>query len=136
LERLILSAEMRQCLFDHVRQSLPREAVGLLAGSARGVQRVLSLPNIAVSDRAFLADPFAQFCALRKIRAAGLELLAIYHSHPDGGPDPSPQDLKFAQAWPCAHVIVALSSDKNSAERLNAYRYLPSGLVENVMLII
>jgi hypothetical protein len=47
----------------------------------------------------------------------------------------SPLDLKFARDWPCAHVIVALSSDNNSAERFSAYRCLPSGAVENVVLV-
>ena len=136
MKRLILSEEIRQCLVDHVRQSLPREAVGLLAGRASGqVTLILPIPNIAVSDWAFLADQFAQFSALCRLGAAGLELLAIYHSHPGGGLDPSPQDLEYAQAWPCGHVIVALGVDRDSPTRLQAFRCLPSGSIEKLTLI-
>ncbi len=136
LKPVILSVEMRRRLVDHVRLSLPREAVGLLAGRASGeVELVLPLSNIADGDRAFLADPFAQFSALRRIEAAGLELLAIYHSHPGGGVDPSSLDLEYARAWPCAHLIVALGPDKESSEKLEAFRCLPSGSFGKVTLV-
>ncbi len=136
MERVILSAEMRWRLMQHVRQSLPREAVGLLAGRSSGqVDLIMPLPNVADGDWAFLADPLAQFSALQRIGAAGLELLAIYHSHPSGGTDPSPRDLKYAQAWRCAHVIVAVNADGDVPERLQAFRCLPSGSIEKVMLV-
>lgn len=132
---MILSDSIRQSIVRHARQSLPNEAVGLLAGPANGsVELVLPLPNIAGGSRRFLADPFAQFAALKQIRAAGFELLAIYHSHPGGGVDPSAHDLEYAAAWPCAHLIVALDVDADKPERLRAYQYLSTGVISNVPL--
>jgi proteasome lid subunit RPN8/RPN11 len=134
--RVILSAEMRWRIIQHVRQSLPGEAVGLLAGRLNGqVDLVLPLPNIAEGDHAFLADPLAQFSALRRIRAAQLELLAIYHSHPGGDTNPSVQDLKYARAWRCAHLIVAVTT-QGATERLEAFQFLQSGRIEKVSLVV
>jgi len=46
--------------------------------------------------------------AYRQIEAAGGELIAIYHSHPQGDPIPSVTDLAEA-TWPeAAYVIVGL----------------------------
>ena len=73
--------------------SLPGEEVcGLLGGS--GTQAVLVLPieNSLHSARAFRMAPQAQVDAFYTLAEQGVELLAIYHSHPHGSPVPSMQD--------------------------------------------
>jgi len=75
---------------------------------------VLPLPNIAGSG-AFLADPYAQYLALKRLRTGRRHLLAIYHSHPGGGAEPSESDVLWGSAWPCAHLIVALPAGGGGA---------------------
>jgi proteasome lid subunit RPN8/RPN11 len=70
---------------------------------------------------AFLADPYAQYLALRRLREVGLELLAAYHSHPGGGLLPSAADIEFARWWPCPHVIVALGRPHQPEIELTIY---------------
>src|SRR5262249_15914421 len=95
--RLTFSADSYGQLLRHAREGLGGEAVGLVGGDAQGqVLLVLPLPNIAQGTREFRADPFAQFRALRRLQAEGILLLAIYHSHPDGGVEPSEHDLIYA----------------------------------------
>jgi len=119
---LTMTEELQEQLLSHARDSLPCEAVGLLGGTADGqVMLVMPLPNIASGTRAFWADPFAQFSALRRLRSENLQLLAIYHSHPNGGIDPSADDVAYAKQWPCAHLIVALGTDPNPSVRLRAF---------------
>src|SRR2546421_11427722 len=104
---LTIPAELWGQVLQHARESLPREAVGLLAGNANGrVMLVVPLPNIAPGEREFIADPFAQFCALRRLQSEDLQLLAIYHSHPDGGGDPSEDDLGYARRWSGVPLIL------------------------------
>jgi proteasome lid subunit RPN8/RPN11 len=93
---------------------------------------VLPLMNIATLNRAFIADPFEQFCALRRLQSHNWQLLAIYHSHPGGGVDPSPEDLVYARRWSCIHLIVAVGMHAEFGERLRAFRCDELGSIEEV----
>ncbi len=44
---------------------------------------------------------------MREIRAAGLELLGIYHSHPTGENKPSARDIERAYYPEAAYFIVS-----------------------------
>ncbi len=105
----------------------------MLGGGADGrITLVLPLPNIADGYRTFIADPFEQFCAQRRLEAEDLQLLAIYHSHPEGGLDPSHEDLVYATRWSCAHLIVAVSTVGQSRERFRAFRCTRTGSISEV----
>lgn len=105
----MLGASIHREIVEHAREARPREAVGLLAGtSLREVEIAVRLKNIASDSRSFVADPYDQFLAFRLLESRGLELLAIYHSHPGGGTQPSQLDLEFARRWGCLHLIVAV----------------------------
>jgi len=82
---------------------LPNECCGLLAGTLEGreggapVGRVLRrypLVNAAASGVEFLSEPQGLFAAVRDMRLLGLEIIAIYHSHPTTEPVPSRTDLE------------------------------------------
>ena len=108
----------------------PSEAVGLLAGDVEGtVKRVFPLRNVARLG-SFLADPYEQFLAERAIRDAGLQLLAIFHSHPWGGATLSAEDIHFATNWNCAHVVFAFQPDNTDLCELRAYEISGNSIVE------
>jgi proteasome lid subunit RPN8/RPN11 len=137
ITRLTMSAEIGKQILLHARDALPREAVGLLGGSADGQAiLVLPLPNVAGGQREFLADPYVQFRALQRLRSENLQLLAIYHSHPDGGTGPSEDDLVHARRWSCVQMIVALSTSPPFTERFWAFRCADHGLVEEIEIRI
>jgi proteasome lid subunit RPN8/RPN11 len=83
-----------------VRQAqteLPNECCGLLAGRVTDdqvgvVTRRFPLVNSPASPTLYNAEPGGLVAAMRAIREEGLELLAIYHSHPATGPVPSRTD--------------------------------------------
>jgi proteasome lid subunit RPN8/RPN11 len=131
VHRLLLSGELRRQIVSHARRSQPHEAVGLLGGTLEGlVKRALPLPNLAASSNQFIADPFAQFCALQRLKSEHLQLLAIYHSHPGGGVEPSHGDLQYAKRWSCAHLIIAFDVQEGSPDRVRAYRCVNTGSIE------
>jgi [CysO sulfur-carrier protein]-S-L-cysteine hydrolase len=135
--RLILSGHLQEQILWHARKSQPNEAVGLLGGTPDGVVTVaLPLPNIAVESKRFVADPFEQFCALRHLESEGLQLLAIYHSHPAGGAHPSEEDLEYAKRWTCAHLIIAFGMQGRRSERLRAFCCVKIGAIEQVEIPI
>ncbi|MGL6074732.1 MAG: M67 family metallopeptidase [Fimbriiglobus sp.] len=71
----------------------PLECCGLLAGQAGHIEAIYPIPNELGSPVAFRTEPWAMLQAQRKMRTAGQELLAIYHSHPTSPPIPSRLDL-------------------------------------------
>lgn len=44
---------------------------------------------------------------MREMRADGLELLGIYHSHPNGKNEPSPRDIELAYYPDAAYFIIS-----------------------------
>jgi proteasome lid subunit RPN8/RPN11 len=104
----------------HARAALPDEAVGLLVGSTGRPTAAIPLPNIAPRGE-FLADPHAQYLAERSLRRDGAQLLAIYHSHPAGGTQLSPLDVKFGGERSCLHVVIALDPARPGDESVAAY---------------
>ena len=120
MRRLVIPPEIQGALAAHAEAALPHEAVGLIGGQKGRALLVLPLPNLA-GPHAFLADPYAQYLALCRLREAGLELLATYHSHPGGGVLPSPADIEFARLWPCRHVIVVLARPHESKIEMSIY---------------
>lgn len=105
----------------------------MLGGRSTGeVDLALPLLNVAAGERAFIADPHSQYCALQRIEAENLNVLAIYHSHPGGGVDPSAEDLAYARKWSCAHLVVAMREGAVRGDRLRAFRFDQRGATENV----
>ena len=77
----------------HVQGCLPEEACGLLSGSEDTVINCFRITNhLHLPDR-FRMDPYEQVRALMDIEKNGYQLIAIYHSHPNGPLQPSPTDL-------------------------------------------
>jgi len=64
----------------------------------------LAVKNAAQSKVLFRMDPKAQLRAMEQIEAEGLEMIAIFHSHPRGPSVPSPTDLNEA-VYPVVNII-------------------------------
>jgi len=92
----------------------PREACGLLAGTGQRISWALPVhTRAAAPQRQFRLDPNEQLQALKKIDAAGLTWLGVYHSHPASPPIPSRADIDAAQAEASLlHLIVSLERAK------------------------
>ena len=85
--------------------------------------------------RTWETPPRAQYDAERRIRDRRLTWLAIYHSHPGGGTDPSPLDIAFSARRPgVAHLIVAVDRP-TTHDAIAAYRAV-DGHIEQVELRI
>jgi proteasome lid subunit RPN8/RPN11 len=93
IERLELTAAQLHQIIIHLESCLPEEACGLIAGAGEQAQRVLPVENQLHSPVRFQMTPAAQWAAFEEIAAAGLDLLAIFHSHPHGPGHPSPTDI-------------------------------------------
>jgi proteasome lid subunit RPN8/RPN11 len=132
-ETICLTVESFRQITEHVVAALPNEAVGLLGGPRRGLVSItIPLPNLA-EPRRFFADPLAQYRAERRIGEMGYRTLAIYHSHPDGGPRLSRDDWLFARLQPGVVQVVVSIARPSDDPKIRAYQ-VRDGDVEEVVI--
>ena len=98
-------------LVAHARKDAPVEACGYLAERETIVAEAIPLTNLDGSCEHFTLDPAEQFAALRRMRADGLKLNGVYHSHPSAPARPSLEDIRFANDPNLSYVIVSLSAE-------------------------
>jgi proteasome lid subunit RPN8/RPN11 len=90
------------------QQDAERECCGLLAGHDGVITRVLPATNAAINPATSYEIAIPElFQLIREIRAAGLEFLGIYHSHPNGKNEPSPRDIAWAYYPDVAYFIIS-----------------------------
>ncbi len=82
------------------------------------------MENMLASENRFKMDPQEQFAAFQRIEANDWELIAIYHSHPEGPPSPSITDIK-EHAYP--GVLSVIFSIENGSWIYNAYEIHQAG---------
>jgi proteasome lid subunit RPN8/RPN11 len=80
----------------HCKEVYPNEACGILAGKGRVVQKVYTMTNIEKSGVSYMMEPKEQFTVMKEMREQGLEMVAIYHSHPYSDIYPSQKDIRLA----------------------------------------
>jgi proteasome lid subunit RPN8/RPN11 len=122
-----ITQDQYQQMLEHVTQETPLEACGLLGGFHAHVEQVIPITNAAESPVRFRMDPAEQIQAMFAFEERGLELVAIYHSHPAGPPGPSITDLSEA-AYPEAIQLIWFQQATDWVCR--AYRYEGGGAVE------
>jgi proteasome lid subunit RPN8/RPN11 len=113
-----LDAEMRA----HLGRAYPEEGCGVLlgreTGGVREVERLVSLENRRDDERQrrYLIAPEQFLAADQEARAAGIEVLGFFHSHPDHPSRPSAFDLEHA--WPYySYVIVSVERGRPADAR-------------------
>lgn len=116
----------------HARSEHPIEACGLLAGNGRRAHRVFRMKNAEMSGTRFSLIPEEQLAVVKRARDEGLEIIAAYHSHPSGPPEPSAEDIRLAFDPELIHVVLSLETGRAAAK---AYR-IREGKAQEIRLIV
>lgn len=127
MSTLSIPREILDDMVAHAREGLPDEVCGMLAGRGSEAITHYRLNNDNPSPVSYSVDPTQQLNVLRNIESSGLELVGIYHSHPDSPPLPSITDINRAffpgtreLNYPHAvYVIIGLSGP---SPEVKAYR--------------
>lgn len=124
-QTLTWPAAVATAVADEARRTYPDEACGLLFGLPDGQPlRAVAIPNGAPADQRpvrYLLSPGAYRRAEQQARSDGLEVVGVFHSHPDHPAEPSATDL--AEAWPgWIYVIVPVERGRPGPPR--AWRLL------------
>ncbi len=114
---LQIPRQLYENLIAQARGELPNECCGLLGGhiiAERGVAQVVRaypLVNAKASPVEYESDAHSMLAAHRTMRQLGLDLLAVYHSHPTSEPIPSRKDLEQNYYEDVIHFIISLQSE-------------------------
>jgi len=106
---LIITQTVFRDLQAAAQVAAPLEACGLLAGTGGRITKAYSLTNVDESADHFSMKPEDQFAAVKNMRAAGLKLVGLWHSHPATPARMSEEDLRLAYTPDIQYVIVSLA---------------------------
>ena len=111
---LVLSSADLDAIRRHGAREYPHEACGLLGGVWEGtvkqVRRLIPVVNARLDSprNRYLIEPDAFRRATDELRRAGLDVVGVYHSHPDHPARPSAFDREHA--WPrLSYLIVSVT---------------------------
>ncbi|HUK83604.1 MAG TPA: M67 family metallopeptidase [Verrucomicrobiae bacterium] len=115
-----ISRALLDQIHAHLEAGYPNEACGVMLGNSGVVTEVVAAGNErdrlprGSGDSArnrYLIDPLAYMKIERDADKRGLQVLGIYHSHPDVAARPSQFDLDHA--WPnLSYLIVSVCKGK------------------------
>ena len=110
---LRLRARHAEIVHSHLCRAYPEEGCGVLLGreaeGERWVERVIAIDNVREDSRhnRYLIAPGQFLAAEREARAADLDVIGFFHSHPDHPSEPSAFDLEHAWPW-YSYLIVSV----------------------------
>jgi len=106
---LKIPASIHSDLIAHAREGFPLEVCGILGGADDTVSAIYRMTNTDASNEHFMMEPREQFSVVKDLRAKGLSMLAIYHSHPETPARPSQEDIKLALTPVVSYIIISLA---------------------------
>jgi proteasome lid subunit RPN8/RPN11 len=108
-------------MVSHVESTFPKEGCGLMIGSDGVVQEAIPVPNSYTGPQEdfFVIDPKDLHRVDRESREKGLDVLGVFHSHPDCDAYFSKRDLEHSCPW---FSYVVLSIKKGRFDHANSYR--------------
>lgn len=120
---LRVTATQLHDICHHAAQDAEREVCGLIGGewSKPGklaiAREIVAIPNIDPRPAVrFEMEPRLQARTMLDFAKHGLDLVAVYHSHPKGPPHPSEQDLVEYSYFEALYLVVfpvaALAADE------------------------
>lgn len=124
MARLFIAPEDLAEVERQARAAFPREACGLLIGTALAagdirVSRLAPSRNLAEAPDRFEIDPALYLALQRTLRGSSEAVVGLYHSHPRGAPAPSARDR--AEAWIAQFVWLITALDDDGAARHGAF---------------
>jgi proteasome lid subunit RPN8/RPN11 len=116
----------------HAGRDPVRECCGLLAGRDGVITRAIAAANAAADTaKNYEIAPEELFRLMREIRAAGLAMMGIYHSHPNGNNQPSPHDIERAYYPDAAYFLL---SPRANAGSVRAF-FIRNGCVSELHIV-
>ena len=124
MQKIILSQSDKKILTEHAENEEPNESCAILFGKDSLVSEVFLTKNIEESPVNFTISNEQLIEGYKIAEEKRVEVIGVFHSHPNSDAYPSNTDKKFMQSNPVAWVIYS-GINKN----FKAY-FLESDIIE------
>ncbi|MGI9565728.1 MAG: Mov34/MPN/PAD-1 family protein [Nitrosopumilus sp.] len=111
MDRIILSNLLRELLVEHAQKEKPNESCALLFGKNNVVSEIFLTKNIEESPVNFTISNEQLLRAYRVAEGKKIEVIGIFHSHPNSDAYPSNTDKKFMHSNPVVWMIYSNTND-------------------------
>lgn len=108
MQHLVIPKKIYEEMLASALKLQPIEACAILGGSGSDVSLFIDMTNADNAAEHFSFLPEEQFAAVKKLRAADLKMIGIWHSHPASPARMSEEDLRLAYTADVAYVILSL----------------------------
>ena len=105
MQKIILSQSDKKILTEHAENEKPNESCAILFGKENIVLEIFPTKNIEESPVNFTISNEQLIEAYQDAENKGLEIIGIFHSHPNSIAFPSETDKKFMQSNPVTWII-------------------------------
>ncbi|RMW37878.1 MAG: M67 family peptidase [Nitrosopumilus sp.] len=105
MQKIILSIADKKILTQHAENEKPNESCAILFGKENTVSEVFLTKNIEESPVNFTISNEQLIEGYKIAEEKKVEVIGIFHSHPNSEAYPSNTDKKFMQSNPVAWVI-------------------------------
>ncbi len=95
-------------MVEHAAKEWPLECCGILGGKEETVKKAFVLSNAEKSPLRYSMSPQEQLRVFEEMERELIEMIGIYHSHPNTIPFPSETDVKMAFDPELSSIIVSL----------------------------
>ena len=106
---IILSENDRQKLAKYAEAEKPYESCAILVGNETDenwtVKEIVLTENTTKSKVTFTISPDKEFEVDQKAKESNMEIVCIFHSHPESEAQPSETDKKFMRVNPFPWII-------------------------------
>ena len=126
LPNLEIPEDLLNRIIEHARQESPLECCGILAGKNGKITKFYPMRNTKRSSTCYLMEPEEQFRVFQEIEKEGLELTAIYHSHPYTAAFPSQRDADYA-FYPNSLILI-ISLMEKEVPQIGAFQIEKGGI--------
>ena len=120
---LYLSSELLHQIHAHAEAAYPEEGAGLLIGISHGADKhvfdLLDFANAredAARHNRYLLTPQDYLRGEQEAARVGLDVLGVFHSHPDHPNQPSEFDREWAMPW-LSYVITSVAAGEAVSSR-------------------
>ncbi len=110
---LKIKNEVVKKMIELAQKDAPLEVCGYLGGKGNTISEIFPVENIDKSSIHYTMAPEDQFRVIKEARKNSIDILAVYHSHPETPARMSDEDIRLAYDKEINYIILSLFENKN-----------------------